>query len=339
MDPTNQNKHDLAEYLEEIQLALSQDYKQIQKRVKEDPGTAGDQAETTWAEVLRRWLPSHFHVVTKGRIIGSSGAASSQIDILVLWPNYPPFLLEKKLYIASGIAAAFEVKLTLRPHHIKKAFETAINLSEITEDEHFKRKNRKRRKGENFAYEEYHRIFEYGILAHSYETSDSSKAMDAITEKIRSLDAELVKHPKQMLDLVCVHGLGSWVSERTAIAEFIVKTPGRPNMIEWHHQQHPVTTYVAHSKDQWGKNSSIYHNFSPLGAFLAQLYRKLARTDTSLLPLANFYTTTLSTGRGGGPGSRLWKELTTPDEIWKMSSGIRAGKGPLADDEYSFLGF
>jgi hypothetical protein len=339
MGQMNKNKHDLAEYLEEIQLTLSQDYLQIQKRVKEDPGTAGDQAEETWAGVLRRWLPQHFHVVTKGRIIGSSGAASNQIDVIVLWPNYPPFMLEKKLYIASGVAAAFEVKLTLKLQHIRKAFETAIQLSEITEDEHFKRKNSKRQKGENFAYEEYHRMFEYGILSHSFEVSDSEKAMDTITTKIRSLDAELVHHPKQMIDLVCVHGLGSWVSERNAIAEVIVNTPGGRNVVESRYIKNPVTNYVAHAKSNWGKNSSIYENFSPLGAFLAQLYTKLARTDVSLLPLAQFYTAALSTGRGGGPGSRLWSELSTPDEIWDMSAKIRAGKGSLFHEGYSFLGF
>ncbi len=35
-------KHDLSEYLDEINRSLEQDYNQIQKRVKEDPGTAGD---------------------------------------------------------------------------------------------------------------------------------------------------------------------------------------------------------------------------------------------------------------------------------------------------------
>lgn len=158
-------KHDLSEYLEEINLSLVQDYKQIQKRVIEDPGTAGDQVEETWAGVLRHWLPSHYHVVTKGRIIGADGGASPQLDVIVLWPNYPPFLLKKKLFMASGVAAAFECKLTMRKRQLRKLFETAVILSNQTEKEHGDRKRVLKRKNKNYAYEEFHRLFEYGHIS------------------------------------------------------------------------------------------------------------------------------------------------------------------------------
>lgn len=135
-------KHDIAQYIEEINLALQQDYLQIRSRVKQDPGTAGDQTEETWAGILRKWLPSHYHVVTKGRILGTNRQASPQIDILILWPSYPPFLLKKKLYMASGVAAAFECKLTFKLTHLKDLFETAKILTDITNNEYCQRKTK-----------------------------------------------------------------------------------------------------------------------------------------------------------------------------------------------------
>ena len=332
---TVSNKHDLAHYVEEINLGLQQDYQQIRSRVSEDPGTAGDQAEETWAAVLRRWLPAHYHVRTKGRVISSTGKASSQIDILILWPSYPPFLLDKKLYLASGVAAAFECKLTLRKSHLRKIFETAVQLSEITEKEHSNRKSPIRKARQNYAYHEFHRLFEYGLLAHSYEGVDSEKDAKTISEEVKNLDEELVTHPKQMLDLICVQYLGSWASERCAISEAVEVKEGRALSTFF---QHPYTNYHCLTRTSWAEGSELNASFSPLGSFLARLYRKLARVDNSLLPLANFYTTALATGQGGGGGGRVWTEITTPEDIWKLSEPSRLSGSPLHEG-FAFFGF
>jgi hypothetical protein len=77
---------------------IASEYQRIQTRVDEDPGTAGDQGEENWAEVLRRYLRATYHVRTKGRIITSNGSASRQIDVLVLSPSYPVGLLNTKTY-------------------------------------------------------------------------------------------------------------------------------------------------------------------------------------------------------------------------------------------------
>jgi hypothetical protein len=74
-------------------------------------------------------FPLTYHVVTKGRILSFDGVAGPQIDILVLRPVYPRHLMDKKLYLAGGVAAAFECKLTLKPEHIKKAVENALSIS------------------------------------------------------------------------------------------------------------------------------------------------------------------------------------------------------------------
>jgi hypothetical protein len=330
---TDFSKHDLSQYLESINLTLEQDYKQIQGRVKEDTGTAGDQVEETWAEVLRKWLPSHYHIVTKGRIIGIGGEASPQIDVIVLWPNYPTFLLSKKLYMASGVAAAFECKLTLRTKHLVKVFNTAISLSNLTKREHKKRKEVLLAKNENYAYEEFHRIFEYGLLAHSFEGDDPEEAAKKFTIEIEKLDRELVKHPVQMVDLICIQNLGSWVSEREAII-------ARPNIqggkYTMQYLPFPRTNYNCLTKTSWESNSSLLANFSPLGSFLSRLYTKLARVDSSLMPLSQFFTSTLSTGQSTTQGARIWDELQIAEDLWEHSA-IQRAKHSLVLNGFTFL--
>ena len=87
---------------------MESEYQRIRSRALEDPGTAGDQGEENWAELLRDWLPPTYKVVTKGRILSADGRASPQVDVLVLKDVYPDKLLNKKLYLAAGVAAVFE---------------------------------------------------------------------------------------------------------------------------------------------------------------------------------------------------------------------------------------
>jgi len=334
-------KHDLAEYVEEVQLTLQKDYETIRKRVREDPGTAGDQAEETWAGVLRKWLPGHYHVVTKGRIVGSKGGASKQIDLLVLWPTYPPFLLDKKMYLASGVAAAFECKLTLKLSHLRKIFENSVILGEVTETEYNERRYAARAARMNFSYEEYHRIFEFGVLAHAFECPQARDAAATISEEIRKLDIQIVQHPRDMIDLVCVQTVGSWVSERCAVTEYRIPEESNKNMIRTGYFPYPLTGYHCMSEKTWVSGSGHHSNFSPLGSFISRMYHKLSRNDQTLVPLANFFKHALSTGIGGGGPGRSWRHLPTPPEIISAVESRRRNKYLYGHylDEFAFLGF
>ena len=72
-----------------VKESLALDYERIRARSRDDPGTAGDQAEEDWAAILRNWLPANYTVVTKGRILFEDGTSSPQMDVLVLSPSYP----------------------------------------------------------------------------------------------------------------------------------------------------------------------------------------------------------------------------------------------------------
>src|SRR3954462_6058585 len=82
-------KHDLFKFMASVRAAMADEYARISARSLEDPGTAGDQSEESWASVLRDWLPSNYHVVTKGRILAPTGETSPQVDVLILVPSYP----------------------------------------------------------------------------------------------------------------------------------------------------------------------------------------------------------------------------------------------------------
>ncbi len=237
--------------------------------------------------------------------------------------------------MASGVAAVFECKLTLRKKHFRKLFKTAVILSNLTEKEHGDRKSVLKRKNSNYAYEEFHRLFEFGLLAHSFEGEDPEKAAETFTAEMNKLDLELIEHPKQMVDLICVQNLGSWVSEREAIIARPNVKGGKYTMQYW---PYPYTKYDCLTAKSWAQGSTIHANFSPLGSFLSRLYTKLSRVDSSLLQLSQFFTHTLSTGQSGGEGGRIWNKLTIPNDLWMLSAPQRAKQAVILE-EFSFLGF
>ena len=66
---SQEKTHDLYDFMRQLSNEMAAEYDRIQKRTTEDPGTAGDQGEENWADLLRGWLPRTYEVVTKGRII------------------------------------------------------------------------------------------------------------------------------------------------------------------------------------------------------------------------------------------------------------------------------
>ena len=88
--------HDLFDFFKKANSNISDEYTRICRRVNEDPGTAGDQGEENWKELLESWIPPYFQIVTKGRILSDSGETSPQVDVIVLSPDYPKSLLNCK---------------------------------------------------------------------------------------------------------------------------------------------------------------------------------------------------------------------------------------------------
>jgi hypothetical protein len=186
--------HDLEHLVRQATAQLSAEYERMWQLAREDPGTSGDQAEQNWAELLSSWLPKTYHVATKGRIISSTGQTSGQVDVLVLSPSYATGLLSNKLYIASGVLAAFECKRTLRRDHIRRTVRTGANLARMIRSD---------------GWVSHHII--YGLLAHSHElASNRIRSAEVLDESLAEADAKEVSNPRDCLDYVCVADLDTW---------------------------------------------------------------------------------------------------------------------------------
>lgn len=306
-EPMPQPKtHDLYDFMQQISREMSSEYERIQKRATEDPGTAGDQGEENWAELLRDWLPRNYEVVTKGRIISQEGETSPQIDVLVLKSSYPKKMLNKKLYLAAGVVAAFECKTTLKASHIADAMKTCAAIKRFYPA----------RTGTPF--KELHSPLIYGLLAHSHSwKAEKSTPEENVKEKLVESDEEFTTHPRQQLDILCVADLATWTS---ATMTFIgpCQVPDWSSMIEIYGASGSATSaYIGHS----------YHHeqqaaqFTPIGVLISYLSQKMAWEDPTFRDLADYYRITNIAGAGAGQ-MRKWPASIYSDEI---RSRVEAG--------------
>lgn len=304
----NSRTHDLHTFMAQISSEMASEYQRIFEKTAEDPGTAGDEGEQNWAELLRHWLPTGYHVRTKGRLIGTDGKMSPQIDVLVLKPSYPPKLLEKKVWLAGGVAAVFECKTTLRVQHIEASVRRCKEFKAIIP----------RREGTPFR--ELRSSLLYGILSHSHswKSPGSTPAVNVGRALERSSDAT-VTHPCDLIDLVCVADVGTW--HTTAVAGYRADWAGEN---------------AAHLRDlfggSWGIGSAFVGTelggehqddyFQPVGAMISQLCQRLAWEDPSIRDIADYYRLAKMWGTGGGQ-MKFWSPTAFSSEVRK---GIENGQ-------------
>lgn len=312
--------NDLVDFIKSASTQISDEYARIQKRATEDPGTAGDQGEENWATLLRNWLPTTFQIVTKGRILGYEGAASPQVDIIILQPEYPKHLLDKKLYLAGGVLAAFECKLTLKSKHIEDFIKNSVKI----------KSNVEQRKGS--PYKELQSPIIYGLLAHSHSWKGENPSPSKIIEsKLNDADLSYITHPIQMPDLICVADLACWSSSKMVFLG--------PNFVpDWAQLEakygrngSATTAYVGHTLEM--DNQTRF--FSPLGALLTSLINKLAWEYPSLRQLARYFRLTSIEGSGCGT-MRKW-DSNIYSEIIKSKVESGQLKNGVSWDEWSIM--
>ncbi len=185
------NQHDFFQLMAAVNDDILNDFRIVRRRSREDPGTAGDQVEEQWADVLRRWLPATYHIVTKGRILFPNETASPQVDILVLRPSYPLGLRNKKYFFSGGVLAAFECKLTLRARDLVKAFQTCHKIKKNTVD------------CTGTPQDELCKLPIFGVLAHSHDIRDKGNK-SILYEKIEQTYPKFADHLSELVDIICV---------------------------------------------------------------------------------------------------------------------------------------
>lgn len=291
--------NDLIDFMNSATRQISDEYDRIQKRATEDPGTAGDQGEENWATLFKNWLPDTFHIVTKGRILSHIGIASPQVDVIILKPEYPKHLLDKKLYLAGGVLAAFECKVTLKASHLHEFVKNSLEIKNHLYDI----------KGS--PYKEIQSSIVYGLLAHSHSwKNDNSKPIENIEKALWDADNETVTHPIQMPDLICVADLACWsVSKMVFLGPGLISDWSSFEEI-WGKTGSASSGYICHSQEQEDQTP----NFTPIGALITSLFHKLSWQVPTMQSLSRYFTLTNIQGNGSGK-MRKWDSTIYSEEI------------------------
>jgi hypothetical protein len=316
----NKPAHDLHVFMDQITTEMASEYQRIYARSTEDPGTAGDEGEENWATLFREWLPPTYHVETKGRLISHDGRMSPQVDIVILKPSYPKKLLEKKVWMAGGIAAAFECKNTLTAAHVTSSVERCAIFKSLFLP----------RIGTPRA--ELRSPLVYGLLSHSHSwKGQRSNPIDNIRSALMAA-SEQIDQPRNLLDLICVADLACWHLVHIAFSE--AKWTSDPVGYEkaFGAPGGPMTTHTCASRNSNQQRSE----FRPVGALIAELVENLAWSEPSIRDIADYYNMANLQGNSSGT-TRPW-----PYSIYSnvVHAGIAAGRltNGVAWDEWAVTG-
>lgn len=312
---------DVQDIVKSLDREMQEDYVRISRDAKKDPGTAGDQGQANWQKLLQKWLPSYFKIVVNGKVVSNKSTDSPQVDIIVLRPEYPDILIEKKVFVAEGIVAMFECKTTLRRKDIKKSFENYERLSK-----HFELPKGTFRK-------ELYSPFIYGMLCHSHEwQEDKSTPIENITKALDEYHNEITTHPNNMLDFICVADLAFWgVSKH--IKSPLEYTLAKSKKLKFKPSGHTLCSYLCHAPESLVLNQIN----SPQGNMLSFLSRRLSWHFEGVKPLSQIFSNSGITL--GGDTKRTGKNWEK--EIFSKDVQRRACFGPFSNeiinDEWSYF--
>lgn len=289
------SKHDLHFFMNQLSKKMKLEYERIRQHSSQDPGTAGDEGESDWAELLQGWLPPHYKVVTKGQLIDINGALSPQVDIIVLKPNYPPFLYDKKKYLLSGVLAVFECKLRLRKNDINKFFKNSLHIKSMS------------RKRIGTAYKELFSQPLYGLLCH---TSDWTNPIEIVNNHIREADKKYITHPRETPDIICIADAAVWTTSKSPNNAWYsdeAREDSEGNIIGV-----PSTAYMCNSESSFFGEKQ--ENFNAIGFLFTALYLKLSLEDKAFTDMAHYFFNIGFSWASSGP-SRNWSFDVFSDEV------------------------
>jgi hypothetical protein len=286
-------QHELFDFLKTSSYAIQHEYERIARRSSEDPGTAGDEGEENWRDLLTEWLPPAYRVVTKGRLLFRDGSASPQVDLLVLSPEYPGGLASagSKLYLAGGVLAAFECKTTLRAEHLGAVERTARAISA----------GLPRRWGS--PYRELQRPMVYGLLSHSHAWKNERSNPAENVERGVMTHLGNVETPRELLDIVCVSDVGTWTGLKSVSHGCFEQTSD--GQLSWRR----ATNYVASAgfhRHEPSRHLTSAEAFTNVGAMVVDLLARLARERSEIRAIAEYFHSVPGL-RGDGRGyTRAW---------------------------------
>ena len=340
---SQEKTHDLYDFMKQISRDMAADYKRIYRQSTKDSGTVGNQGEKNWKALLREWLPRTYKVVTKGQIISQDGCVSPPVDVLVLKDIYPEKLISKELYLASGVAAAFECQATLEAEHIEKAVKASAKIKNLYPER------------EGTPYKELHTPIVYGLLAHSHSWTDEKSMPEVnIEQKLLESDKLHISHPRLGLDVLCVADLATWISckmtfvgpgvnrnykssafsvygpKGAALSSYVGYTTSRDRRVK--HSDSILPRIVTGSGPPPPPGSQVEH-FAPVGALISKLARRLAWEHPALRDLADYYQGTNIDGIGEGE-FRSWASSIYSKKVRRrvVNGNLTSGKATSWDE-------
>jgi hypothetical protein len=286
MDPTDPVPEPAqARWFRSLEQQINDDYITLHKAALQDPQSAGHGGEGTWVNILSHWLPPAYEVVTRKYIVPEIGDDEFETDIIVLNPSYPTRLRRNARILAGGVAAAFSVKLTLDSAGIRDGVKRAIALRRALKPRH------------GTPRDEVIPPFPVGILSHSHIwKKPTSRPIDNIIGHLASLDRELVRHPRESLDYLCVSDLATWTTARSIyIPPSFLKDNAAATEEQLHDGASCTMTYPVITDK----------TFNALASLIGLLFVRLSYFDSTLRPMADNLRLTGTLG-GGGSLARLW---------------------------------
>ncbi|WP_194913201.1 DUF6602 domain-containing protein [Catenulispora rubra] len=278
----------------EIQSQISAEYAELSRTAAAgDPQKAGYGAEDRWVELLKGWLPERYAVDTRKYIVLEDGTESPEIDIVVFRPGCPPRLRTPRKVLAGGVAAAFSVKMTLKGDDLIDQINRGIGLKRGL----WPRQN-------STAASEVLPLFPYGILCHSHvwKTARPRKTPVAqISERLTKHQESAVRHPRELVDFVCVADTGCWATKRMTYisADLVRHLQPQPCITDSHRTHGAVLAAPVRITSQplrLAGTSGMYGYGGlapgdtpvapPIAQFVTALLTRLSYQDHDLKPIA-----------------------------------------------------
>jgi hypothetical protein len=221
---------------------------------------------------------------------------------LVLSPSYPQELRDVKVYLAGGVSAAFECKVTLYSEHIGQGVQRAADLRRLIP----------LRRGT--PYRELPSQLVFGLLAHSHDwKAEKSTPLENVSHRLYSADQQLIKHPREMLDVLCVADLATWAARKHAsLNPDDTLANCHPDYAKSISPTPIISAYMCSGYDE---------QFTPAGALITKLLRALAWEDPGIRDLAEYFELSGLEGEAFG-----YKRDWDPDVL---SDRVRGNKVPI----------
>lgn len=269
-------------WFDSIQEEIAHDYDDAQLTHKEDIQRSGHEGESTWADLLAKWLPPAYGVGLRKYIIGSDETVTPfETDLVIFEPAYPQHLRYRAKVHAGGIAAAFSVKLTARQRHFREIADWSKSLAELSQIDITTVE------GQLLS------GIPTGFLAHSHDFGEEPvKKLAAGFDRM----ADLARHPRDLVDLVCVADTGTLTCTRAAYLPMSQFTPGASDFV--------MSSYIT--MDDVREYGAVAH-------FIVALYKLLGERDPSMKKLAKELAQATETGQGSGT-QRKWDPKVVYDE-------------------------